>query len=113
MTVWIIRVDTSVDTSKRVAHRDWLKVFANVEAAEQWFRNDGYPDLAASKYEIVCSKQSDPNVTGRKSLWIYFDTRKRLGSDNRLMVFADLNAAEKWFAENDPEGEAFEYEVLD
>jgi len=28
-------------------------------------------------------------------------------------VFANVDAAEKWFEEDDPEGVAFEYEVLD
>jgi hypothetical protein len=28
-------------------------------------------------------------------------------------VFANVDAAEKWFEENDPEGVAFEYEVLE
>jgi len=28
-------------------------------------------------------------------------------------VFANQDAAQKWFEENDPEGVAFEYEVLD
>jgi hypothetical protein len=27
-------------------------------------------------------------------------------------VFANVDAAESWFAKNDPEGVAFEYEVL-
>jgi len=31
----------------------------------------------------------------------------------RLLVFANADAAEAWFAENDPEGVAFEYEVLE
>jgi hypothetical protein len=29
------------------------------------------------------------------------------------MFFANADAAEAWFAENDPEGVAFEYEVLE
>jgi hypothetical protein len=29
-----------------------------------------------------------------------------------LKVFANADAAEAWFAENDPEGVAFEYEVI-
>jgi hypothetical protein len=28
-------------------------------------------------------------------------------------VFANADAAETWFAENDPEGVAFEYEVIE
>ena len=31
---------------------------------------------------------------------------------DHIKVFANVDAAEKWFEENDPEGVAFEYEVL-
>jgi hypothetical protein len=35
------------------------------------------------------------------------------GDPDHLKVFATTDAAEKWFEENDPEGVAFEYEVLE
>ena len=44
---------------------------------------------------------------------IYVDTSKQVGDRDHLKVFANADAAEAWFAENDPEGVAFEYEVLD
>jgi hypothetical protein len=44
---------------------------------------------------------------------IYVDTNKEVGNVNHLKVFANEDAAEKWFAENDPEGVAFEYEILE
>lgn len=43
---------------------------------------------------------------------IYVNTSKKVGDPEHLKVFADADAAETWFAENDPEGVAFEYEVL-
>ena len=43
---------------------------------------------------------------------IYVDTSKQVGDSEHLKVFANANAAEVWFAENDPEGVAFEYEVI-
>jgi hypothetical protein len=43
---------------------------------------------------------------------IYVDTSKQVGDRAHLKVFADADAAEWWFAENDPEGVAFEYEVI-
>ena len=107
LKVWIC-----VDTSKQVGDRDHLVVFANVEAAEQWFRDNGYPDLSASEYEIMDSGQNEPNIVGRKNLWIYVDTRKRLGRRDHLKVFASENAAEEWLTENDLEGVAFAYEIL-
>jgi hypothetical protein len=49
------------------------------------------------------------------TVWIYVDTSKQVGDRNRnhLKVFANEAAAEMWFRENDPEGVAFEYEVLE
>jgi hypothetical protein len=43
---------------------------------------------------------------------IYVDTSKQVGDPDHLKVFANADAAEAWFAENDPEGVAFEYEVI-
>ena len=47
------------------------------------------------------------------AVWIYVDTGKQVGDRNHLKVFASEAAAEKWFAENDPENVAFEYAVLE
>jgi hypothetical protein len=44
---------------------------------------------------------------------IYVNTSKQVGDPEHLKVFANADAAETWFAENDPEGIAFEYEVLE
>ena len=46
------------------------------------------------------------------SVLICVNTRKQVGDPEHLKVFADADAAETWFAENDPEGVAFECEVL-
>ena len=43
---------------------------------------------------------------------IYVDTSKQVGDPDHLKVFANRDAAETWFEENDPEGVAFEYQVL-
>jgi hypothetical protein len=48
-----------------------------------------------------------------RTVLIYVDTNKDVGDADHLKVFASEEAAEKWFAENDPEGVAFEYEVLE
>jgi hypothetical protein len=47
------------------------------------------------------------------TVWIYVDTRYPVGDPGHLKVFADEEAANRWFEENDPEGVAFEYEVLE
>jgi hypothetical protein len=44
---------------------------------------------------------------------VYVNTSKQVGDRDHIKVFANLDAAEKWFEENDPEGVAFEYEVLE
>ncbi|WP_338832263.1 hypothetical protein [Bradyrhizobium sp. 27S5] len=36
-----------------------------------------------------------------------------VGDVDHIKLFATIAAAEKWFEENDPEGVAFEYEVLE
>jgi hypothetical protein len=48
-----------------------------------------------------------------KPVWIYVNTSKQVGDVDYLKVFASEEAAETWLAENDPEGVAFEYEVME
>lgn len=48
-----------------------------------------------------------------KTVWIYVDTSKQVGDPDHLKVFETIEAAEAWFEENDPEGVAFEYLVID
>ena len=47
-----------------------------------------------------------------KTVWIYVNSSKDVGDVDHLKVFVDEATAETWLAENDPEGLAFEYEVL-
>ncbi|WGS18648.1 MULTISPECIES: hypothetical protein [unclassified Bradyrhizobium] len=47
------------------------------------------------------------------TVFIYVNTSKQVGHKEHIKVFASQDAAEKWFEENDPEGVAFEYEVLE
>ena len=46
------------------------------------------------------------------SVFVYVNTNKQVGDAEHLKVFANRDAAEAWFAENDPEGVAFEYDVI-
>jgi hypothetical protein len=50
---------------------------------------------------------------GPITVLIYVDTSKQVGEADYLKVFANSDAAETCFEENDPEGVAFEYEVLE
>jgi hypothetical protein len=47
------------------------------------------------------------------TVWIYVDTTKDVGDFDHFKVFAAKDAAETWLQENDPEGVAFEYDVLE
>lgn len=50
---------------------------------------------------------------GPMTVFIYVNTNKQVGDADHLKVFANADVAETWFEENDPEGVAFEYEVLE
>jgi len=47
------------------------------------------------------------------TVFVYVKTAKQVGDPEHIKVFANADAAETWFAENDPEGVAFEYGVLE
>jgi hypothetical protein len=44
---------------------------------------------------------------------VYVNSSKQVGHSEHIKVFATTDAAETWFEENDAEGAAFEYEVLE
>ncbi|MEH2501265.1 hypothetical protein V1290_000076 [Bradyrhizobium sp. AZCC 1578] len=46
------------------------------------------------------------------TVWIYVDTSKDARHEDYLKVFATAEAAQAWFDKNDPEGVAFQYEVI-
>jgi hypothetical protein len=48
-----------------------------------------------------------------KTVLIYVNTSKEVGDVDHLKVFANEKAANRWLEDNDPEGVAFEYEVLE
>ena len=47
------------------------------------------------------------------TVFVYLNTSKQVDDAEHVKVHATTDAAEKWFEENDPEGVAFEYEVLE
>jgi hypothetical protein len=47
------------------------------------------------------------------TVWIYVDTNKEVGDVDHLKVFATPELADEWFKENEPEGAAFGYEVIE
>ncbi|WP_200844463.1 hypothetical protein [Bradyrhizobium sp. USDA 3458] len=48
-----------------------------------------------------------------KTVWIYADTNKLVGDKDHLKVLSTIEAAEAWLEENQPEGVAFEYPVIE
>lgn len=46
------------------------------------------------------------------TVWIYVDTSRPVGDPEHIKVFTDTSAALAWFKAHDPEGVAFEYEVI-
>ena len=48
-----------------------------------------------------------------ETVWIYLDTSKEVGDVDHLKVFASAAAADRWLGENDTEGVAYEYEVME
>ncbi len=46
------------------------------------------------------------------AVWIYVDTRYGAGHPDHLKVFINPVAADEPLNENDPDGAAFDYEVL-
>jgi hypothetical protein len=47
------------------------------------------------------------------TVFLYVNTSKQVGDAEHVKVFATTDAAETWFEANDPEGVAFQYEVLE
>jgi hypothetical protein len=47
------------------------------------------------------------------TVFVYVNTAKQVDDADHLKVFATVEAPRKWFEENDPEGVAFEYNVLE
>ena len=46
-----------------------------------------------------------------KTVFVYINAAKQLGDVDYVKVFANVEAAERWFKEDDPGGVAFEYDV--
>jgi hypothetical protein len=56
-------------------------------------------------------QHSITNRTGRHEE-VYVSTNKQVGDAEHIKTFANQDTAKTWFEENDPEGVAFEYEVI-
>jgi hypothetical protein len=63
--------------------------------------------------QTAAGKTKTQAEEGPMTVLIYVNTSKPVGDPDHLKVFANQDAAETWLQENDPEGVAFEYEVLE
>lgn len=88
---------------KLVTLRDAGEYIAGLPKAE----HDAPEWQAAVEALILVAESGGPTV------FVYVNTGKQAGDKDHIKVFATQDAAEKWFEENDPEGVAFEYEVLE
>jgi hypothetical protein len=62
---------------------------------------------------VISSQASDRSRAEPMTASVYVDTRKQVGDKDHLKVFASEDAAETWLEQNDREGVAFAYEVLE
>ena len=46
------------------------------------------------------------------TVWVYVDKRQKAGDKDCIKIFATADDANSWFAEHDPEGAAFEFDVI-
>jgi hypothetical protein len=74
---------------------------------------EGTQRLEAKSSDCTAQEGSKEIQDRQMTVLIYVDTSKQVGDADHLKVFANADAAETWFEENDPEGVAFEYEVLE
>ena len=55
----------------------------------------------------------DAQTSSPQKIWIYVDTTRVLSNDGNSKLLANLNLARAWLTENNPEGVAFDYEILE
>jgi hypothetical protein len=67
----------------------------------------------ATRFSIFSAKKAPARDRQGSFAYDRLDTTKETGDFDHLKVFATKDAAETWLQENDPEGEAFEYEVVE
>jgi hypothetical protein len=66
---------------------------------------DSFAGALRVRLQLACGRKSSRRSRG--------DTGKEVGDPDLLKVFANAAAADTWLEENEPEGVAFEYEVLE
>ena len=72
--------------------------------------SDWQPDFDRLALDL---NDRDPQTSSAKAVWVYVDASKVVGDTSQSKVLASLEPAKAWFTENDPEGVAFEYTLID
>jgi hypothetical protein len=90
------------------------------EPRAAWVLRVSFPSIAtghivAATEALDQDQEPQPSGNGARAMtvFVYVNTAKQVGDKDHIKVFSNLDAAEKWFEDNDPEGVAFEYEVLE
>src|SRR6478672_7518441 len=60
-----------------------------------------------------CRTAATCNGARAMTVFVYVNTAKQVGDVEHIKVFANVDAAARWFEENDPEGVAFEYDLIE
>ena len=71
--------------------------------------SDWQPDFD----RLALDLNRDPQTSSARAVWVYVDASKVVGDTSQSKVLASLELAKAWFTENDPEGVAFEYTLID
>jgi hypothetical protein len=72
--------------------------------------SDWQPDFDRLAVDL---NDRDAQTSSNKTVWVYVDTSKVVGDTGQSKVLASLELAKAWFTENDPEGVAFKYSLID
>ena len=72
--------------------------------------SDWHPDFDRFEADL---NDRDAQTSSPQKIRIYVDATTVCSSDGYSKLVANLLLAREWFTENNPEGVAFDYEILD
>ena len=72
--------------------------------------SDWHPDFDRFEADLY---DRDAQTSSTQKIRIYVDTTTVCSTDGHSKLLANLLLAREWFTENNPEGVAFDYEILD
>ncbi|MDH2350540.1 hypothetical protein QCM80_07635 [Bradyrhizobium sp. SSUT112] len=89
-TVWLYLDDYENSKSRMMGDPGWVKVFASVDVADTWFKEND-PEGVAWEYEVEGGQ-------AQRSVWLYSPdpTSRAIGDLDWVKLFASNEGAEKW-----------------